>query len=107
MTVVSGRTDSTRVLFEPFRTRSTTFIAPEYHAAAPEERASCHSFEDRGDALTGADAHGGQAELDLPGDHGVDQRGGDAGAAGAQGMADGDGAAANVDLLRIGAQELD
>src|SRR5262249_12030042 len=64
-------------------------------------------LEDRRDPLPGADAHGRQAEPGLAVLHGVDQRGGDAGPAGAERVADGDGPTAHVHLLRVRFQQLD
>ncbi len=55
-------------------------------------------LEDRGDALTHADAHRGQAKGGVAVVHGVDERGGDASSGSAQRMADGDCSAADVDL---------
>src|SRR5581483_5743823 len=67
---------------------------------------SSNRLENGGDALAGADAHGRQAELRLAVLHGVNERRGDAGAAGAERVADGDGAAAHVHLLRAQLQQL-
>src|SRR5262245_11430231 len=43
-------------------------------------------LKNRRDPLTRADAHGGQPEARLPGSHGMNECGGDAGAAGAERM---------------------
>src|SRR6516162_7290626 len=65
-----------------------------------------YRFEDRGDALPRSDAHRRQAEFRLAIEHRVDQRGGDAGAAGPQGVPDGDRAAADVYFFGIDAEQL-
>ena len=57
-----------------------------------------HAFKDHRDALADADAHRRQAERGVAVVHGVDERRGDAGAACAERVADGDRAAADVDL---------
>ena len=64
-------------------------------------------LENHRDALADADAHGGQAELGVAVAHGVDEGGGDAGAARAERVADGDGAAADVDFSFVHLEHAD
>src|SRR3981081_2407728 len=56
-------------------------------------------LDDHGDALAAADAHAGEAELDVALLHLVEEGDQDAGAAGADGVADGDGAAVDVEAV--------
>src|ERR671916_803909 len=63
------------------------------------DRASAEAFEDDRHALTAADAHGLEPETRVAGLQAVDQRGHDAGAGGAEGVAERDGAAMDVELV--------
>ena len=62
-----------------------------------------HPFDDRGDALADTDAHGGEAEAAAAFFHFVNKRRHDPGAAAAQRVAEGDGAAVDVELVEIDA----
>ena len=66
-----------------------------------------YRLEDGRHALALADAHRRQAQLRALVAHPVQQRGRDPGAAGAQGVADRDRAAARVDLVFVDAQQLE
>ena len=63
-----------------------------------------HPFDNRGDALADADAHGGEAVAAAAFFHFVNKRRHDPGAAAAQRVAEGDGAAVDVELIEIDAQ---
>src|SRR5260370_14556014 len=76
------------------------------HRNSHEDRLSA-ALKYRRDPLPGPDAHGGEAEFRLPRFHGVNERGGNSGAARAQRMTERQGAAADIDLVRIGFQKLD
>src|SRR5262249_44725066 len=64
------------------------------------------SLEDCSDALTGADAHGGQPEGGLLVFHRMNQRRRDAGSAGAEGVPNRNGTAADVYLFWVGLEKL-
>src|SRR5437870_2483519 len=95
----------------PSRARSKRMACPLTSCAARLNafwriRAS-NPLENGGDPLPCPDAHGRQAILRLAVLHEMNQRRGDARAAGAERVADGDGPAADVDLLRVGVEQLD
>src|SRR5438105_690732 len=66
-----------------------------------------HRFVNRRDPLPSADAHRCQSKACLARFHGLDEGRRDSCSAGAERMADGDGAAPDIHLLRIGFQQLD
>ena len=72
-------------------------------ARAPPGSSLIHPFDDRGDALADTDAHGGEAEAAAAFFHFVNKRRHDPGAAAAQRVAEGDGAAVDVELVEIDA----
>src|SRR6476660_3295525 len=73
---------------------------------SPRAIAGCsvRVFDDHGDALTAADAEGGQAALRVAPLHFVQERDEDAGAAGADRVAESDGATVDVDALPVPAE---
>src|SRR5438093_11247661 len=67
-------------------------------------RALPRLLDHRGHSLAHAHAHGGQPEAGAPAPHLVHQGGDEAGAAGSEGMAEGDGPAVDVEPLEIDAE---
>src|SRR5262249_5864949 len=101
----SLRTVSTGLLdrSEKLTSGSAALILSRYLQTPPAAK-SAQPFEDHGHALAAADAHGFEAELLVVPLQGVDQGGGDPGAGHAERVADGDGAAVDVQLVEIDAE---
>src|SRR5690606_35598403 len=85
----------------PGRTLTDRAVAATLRCSS---RCSAQALDDHRHALAAADAHRLQGELLVVELQRVDQRGGDPGARHAEGVADGDGAAVDVQLLQRDAE---